>query len=171
MNRTVKIVLGVLVAVVIAAGCFYGGVAFGQNRAQATATASGNAQGLRGAPGQAGMMPPGQASTDNGQITGLSGGMLFGQIQAIGDGELTIKDESGQQILVYVTDTTLIQKQAEVTVADLQEGETVVVSGSQGTDGSITARMLQVSSSQGFGQPGSLPPGGQPGTDTGGTNQ
>ncbi len=55
-------------------------------------------------------------------------------------------------------------------MADLQEGETVVVSGSQGTDGSITARMVQVSSGEGFGQFGGAPPGGEPGSTTGGTN-
>ena len=171
MNRVVKIVLGVLVVVVIAAGSFYGGMVFGKNQAQAAAPVPGEMQGMPGVPEQAGMPPGGQAGTDGGQASSRQGGMLFGQIQAISNGELTIKDESGQQILVYVTDTTLIQKQAEVTVADLQEGETVVVSGSQATDGSITARMLQVSSGQGFGPAGSPTTGGQPGSDTGGTNQ
>jgi hypothetical protein len=83
---------------------------------------------------------------------------------------MTILDQSGQQVQIYVTDTTLIQKQAEVTLADLEEGETVAISGSQATDGSITARMVQASSDGGFGLPGNLPPGGQPGPGTGGAN-
>ena len=170
MTRVVKIALGVLVAVVIAAASFYGGMVFGKNQAQAAVSVLGEVQAMPGVPGQGGMAPGGQAATDGEPASGRQGGMLFGQIGAVSNGELTIKDESGQEIQVHVTDTTLIQKQTEVTVADLQEGETVVISGSQGTDGSITARMVQVSSGEGFGQPGGAPPGGQPGSATGGTN-
>ena len=53
-----------------------------------------------------------------------------------------------------MTDTTLIEKNASVTVADLTTGETVIVSGTPGSDGSITARSVQVA------QAGRLGPGG-----------
>jgi hypothetical protein len=98
--------------------------------------------------------------------------MLVGEIQSISNGVLTVTDQSGKQTQVTVTDTTLIQKQASVTVADLEEGDTVMVSGSQGTDGSITARSVQVVTGGGFfSVSGENPPGGgmpQPG-DAGGT--
>jgi enhancing lycopene biosynthesis protein 2 len=90
--------------------------------------------------------------------------MLAGEILSIEGGALTLEDQSGSEIQVHVTDTTLIQKQAEVSVNDLQEGETVLVSGSQEADGSITARMVQVSSADGLGMPGGFPPGGQSGS-------
>lgn len=159
MNHIVKIVLGVLLAVVIAAGSFYGGMIYGESQAQAEFPALGDAGGIPGGQGQFGAPPGGQAGLDREQLAGAQGGSLFGEIQSIGSGELTIVDQSGQQVQIYVTDTTLIQKQAEVTLADLQEGETVAISGSQGTDGSITARMVQVSSADAFGWRGNLPPG------------
>jgi hypothetical protein len=162
MNRVVMIVLGVLGVLVIAAGSFYGGMVYGENQAQATLPAFGDMEGMPAGRGQFGSRPDEQAGIDRGQITATQGGSLFGEIQSIGSGELTITDQDGEQIQVYVTNTTLIQKQAEVTLADLAEGETVIISGSRGDDGSITARTLQVSPGGGFfGQPGDAGLGGE----------
>lgn len=165
MNRMVKIVLGVLLVAGVASGSFYGGMVYGQSQQQAAFPGREGAAGVRDWAGQGGMRPGDQVGSDGGQ-----GGMLAGQILDVSDGELVLEDQSGEEIQVHVTDTTLIQKQAEVTVSDLEEGETVLVSGSRGTDGSITARMVQVSSADGFGLPGTLPPGGQPGSGSGSTN-
>ena len=53
-----------------------------------------------------------------------------------------------------VTDTTLIEKNASVTVAELTTGETIIVSGTPGSDGSITARSVQVAPAGRFGPGG-----------------
>lgn len=164
MNRILKIALGMLIVAAVAGGSFYGGAVYGKGQAS---TAVPGAAGVPGGPGQAGVPP---AGTNGGQTGGNQGGMLFGQIEAIGDGTLTMTDSSGNTVVVNVTDTTLIQKQASVTLADLQQGETVVVSGSAGSDGSITARMVQVSSGEGFSQPGANPASGAQGSGSAGTN-
>jgi len=160
MNRIVAIVLGVLVVAGIAAGSFYGGMVYGKNQAQADSTALGEAGGMPSGRGQFGTPPSDGAQ--GGQFAGRQGGMLFGEIQSIGNGELTVTDQNGEPIQVIVADTTLIQKQAEVTLADLEIGETVVVSGNRADDGSITARSLQVSPDSGFfGPPDTTAPGGE----------
>jgi hypothetical protein len=162
MNRVVAIILGVLVVAVIAAGSFYGGMVYGKNQAQADSAVLGEAGGVPAGRRQFGTPPGTQDGTVAGQFAGRQGGMLFGEIQAIGDGELTVTDSNGEQIQVTVASTTLIQKQAEVTLADLEVGETVVVSGNQDEDGNITARSLQVTSDGGFfGPPGTAIPGGE----------
>lgn len=162
MNRVVMIVLGVLGVLAIAAGSFYGGMAYGKKQAQADLPVFGYAEEMPAGRGQFRAQAGGQGAIVGGQFSDVQGGMVFGEIQSIGDGEMTITDQSGQQITVYVADTTLIQKQAEVTLADLQAGETVIISGNRGEDGSITARMLQVSPGGGFfGQPGDSVPGGE----------
>jgi hypothetical protein len=162
MNRVIVIVLGVLLVAVIAGGSFYGGMVYGKNQAQAEFPVPGGAQEMPFGRGQFGTPPAGQAGTARRQFTDTQGGSLFGEIQSIGDGEMTIVDQNGEQVSVHVTDTTLIQKQAEVTLADLEEGETVMISGSRGDDGSITARTLQVSPTGGFfGRPDSGAPDGQ----------
>ena len=160
MNRVVMIGLAVLVAVVIAAGSFYGGTVYGKSQAETTFPALDDAAGFVGRRGQL-QVPPG-AEAEGGQFAGRQGNMLFGEIQSIGDGELSVTDANGEQITVYVAETTLIQKQAEVTLSDLSQGETVVISGNRDDDGNITARSLQVSSGMGFfGQPGGAAPGGE----------
>ena len=162
MNRIVMIVLGVVAVAAIAAGSFYGGMVYGKNQAQADLPTFVDAEGMPAGRGQFGTLPEGQLGVDRGQFAGRQGGMLFGEIQTIGSGELTITDPNGEQVQVYVADTTLIQKQAEVTLADLEVGETVVISGNRDDDGNITARSLQVSSGEGFfGQPGGIAPGGE----------
>jgi hypothetical protein len=162
MNRFITIVLGVLVVLVIAAGSFYGGMVYGKNQAQPTFPLAGEAGELPVVRGQFGMRPGGQARSEEGQLLGRQGGMLFGEIQTIGSGELTVTDEGGQQVRVYVEDTTLIQKQASVTLDDLEEGEMVIISGNRDDDGNITARMLQVSPGGAFfAQPDNTTPGGE----------
>jgi hypothetical protein len=162
MNRVVTIVLGILLVVAIAGGSFYGGMVYGKNQAESEFPALGEFEGMPGGRGQFGGEAGARPGADTGQTERTQGGSLFGEIQSIGDGEMTIVDQSGEKVQIYVTDTTLIQKQAEVTLADLDEGETVVISGSRGDDGSITARTLQVSPAGGFfGRPGSSATDGQ----------
>ncbi len=154
MNRTLQIILGVVLLVAVAGGSFYGGTLYGRSQAQTNflARRTGGAPGagaLFGDPNQAG-----NARRGNGQA-----GFLFGQIEEIRDGVLIVTDSNGKQTQVQVTDTTLIEKNASVKVTDLQKGETVVVSGSPGSDGSITARSVQVAPAGRFGPGGAAPTG------------
>jgi hypothetical protein len=157
MNRTVAIIVGVIVVLLVAAGSFFAGSLYGKNQAQAAFTARRAAFG--GGDGQFG----GQPGLGGQQGANGRGGFTLGQIESIGDGMLTIKDNNGKQTQVKVTDTTLIEKQASVKLSDLTQGETVMVSGSQGADGTITARSVQVAPAGRFG------PGGQGGPGAAGT--
>ena len=153
MNRTMRIILGIVVVLLVAGGSFFGGTVYGKAQAQTQLAA--RRQGVF--PGAGG----------NGQFTGQPGanaraggqGGIFGQIESIADGVLVIKDNNGKQTQVKVTDTTLIEKQAAVKLTDLAIGETVIVSGSQGADGTITARSVQSAPAGRFGAggPGATP--------------
>ena len=155
MNRTVQIILGILVVVVVAGGSFYGGMVYGKSQVPTFAA-------LRGQGGAGGSVPGGQGTGQGGAAArqgaqgAQGGGFVFGQIEELGNGSLVITDTTGKQTRVTVTDTTLIEKNASVTLADLTKGETVMVSGTTGTDGTITARSVQVSPAGRFGgsQPG-----------------
>jgi hypothetical protein len=136
MNRTALITLGVVVLVVACVGSFFSGMMYNKSRTEATnvpvaAAAAG--------PGQGTTPPGGQGGAGTGR-----GGMLAGQVESVADGVMTITDSNGKKTPVKVTDTTLIQKQASVPLSNLQTGESVLVSGSQNSDGSITARSVQV---------------------------
>ena len=155
MNRTLQIILGVILLVAVAGGSFYGGTLYGRSQAQTNFLAR-----RTGAPLGAGgaFVDPNQ--TGGQRRTGNQAGFLFGQIEEIREGVLVITDSNGKQTEVQVTDTTLIEKNASVKVADLQKGETVIVSGTPGSDGSITARSVQVAPAGRFG-PGGAGQNGQ----------
>jgi hypothetical protein len=158
MNKTLKIILSVAAVVLIAAGSFYGGMVIGKNQAAASAAAGpiNFPQGFQpgdGAPPIAGRRQDGTAGG-----FGAQPGMTFGQIESIDGNTLTLTTQAGGTVTVQVTDTTLIEKNASVDVTDLAAGDTVIVSGSDNDDGSITARSVQVAPAGRF-----MPnPGGAP---------
>ena len=151
MSKAVKIILGAVVVAVIAAGSFYGGMVYGEQQATtAAAVVQMNFPegfqlpdgavlpgGAAGGPG-----PRGQGGEVNG--FGAQPGMIFGEIQSIDGDTLVIAVPNGQQTRVQITDTTLIEKNASVEITDLAAGETVMVSGSENSDGSVMARSVQV---------------------------
>jgi hypothetical protein len=136
----IVVVVGVVLVALVGVGGFYGGMVYGKRQTQTGATATQGAPGMLLNAGQGGALPGA-----TGQGNARQGGLVAGEIQDIGNGVMTIVDARGKQTQIKVTDTTLIQKPASVTLADLQKGETVMVSGTTGSDGSITARSVQVS--------------------------
>lgn len=77
-------------------------------------------------------------------------------ITAIDGNTITLNTADGTQ-KVIVSDTTYIQKYMSVTVADLAQGDTVVVSGSKNDDGSISARSIRVMTGLGFAEDRATP--------------
>ncbi|MCX7708106.1 MAG: DUF5666 domain-containing protein [Anaerolineae bacterium] len=155
MNRTVKIILGIILLLAVAAGSFYGGTVYGKNQAQASFAAARQRGSLP-------FNPQGTPFPGMGQRNAQQPGMLFGQIAEIGDGTIVVTDANGKQVQVKVTDTTLIEKQASVSLSDLTAGETVLISGRQEADGSITARSIQAGAAGRFGFGGMGAPGATP---------
>lgn len=160
MKPAVRIILSVVVLIVVAGGSFLGGTLFGRNQAQVSAASRRGTffQGTAGQNGQGGLQvfrsgTPGAQGEGTQRGQGFGGG-TFGTIEKIGDGEMVVTDQSGKQTTVKVSDTTLIEKQASVTLKDLAQGETVIVSGSTGQDGVVTARSVQVVPAGRFGPPG-----------------
>ncbi|MCC7355729.1 MAG: hypothetical protein IT330_18460 [Anaerolineae bacterium] len=151
MNRALQIISAIVILVVVAGGSFYGGMVYGKRQAQSS-TAATFRRGVAPITGEGGQFQfPNPNQQGTGPRAGGAGGALFGEIAEIGDGLLVIKDNNGKETQVHVTDTTLIEKNASVNLADLKPGETVIISGSRGDDGSITARSVQVAPAGRFG--------------------
>ena len=145
MNRTLQIIVGLIVLIAVAAGSFYAGTVYAQqqqtaNRAAQLANRQGQAPNLNinNADGNA------ARNQQGGRLGNQGGGGTFGQIDEIDGDTLIVTTRNGNQIKVLVTGTTLIEKYASVSATDLEIGETLVISGSKNEDGSITARSLQV---------------------------
>jgi hypothetical protein len=169
MNKTLKIILAVVVVVLIAGASFYGGLVFGKNQASASAATvpmnfpeGFQPPGGAAAPGDGarpfGGRGQGGAAGDGAAAGNVPDGMTFGQIESIDGSTLTLLTQTGGAVTVQVTDTTLIEKNTSVDVTDLATGDAVIVSGSDNDDGSITARSVQVAPAGRF-----MPnPGGAP---------
>lgn len=161
MNKTVKIILGVVIVLAIAGGSFFGGTVYGKSQAQADLQA-------QFAAGRTGTFPGGQATGQGNGTRTNQGSMLVGEIKTVNADSLVITDRDNNEITVKVADTTLIEKNMSVKVTDLAEGETVVISGNKAADGTITARSLQVAPAGRFNAVGGPAPMAQGGTGQGG---
>ena len=171
-NRWTWVLIG---ALILAVG-FLGGAFVGKQSGGGGGAAMPDFSASGGFPGQSGDGTNGSSdgtTAGGGQMPaggpGGFGGMTFGEITSVGDGSLTITDQSGNEVTVTVGDDTSITRQADISLGDLAVGTTVVVRGETGDDGNVTAQ--SISEGGGFGGMG-MPGGGQgapamPGTGTG----
>jgi len=169
MAKKILVIVGVVVLVAAAAvgGFFYGK---SQGASQATAGMPGAPAGI-GRQGQDGQqfdpsqLPQGgNGGAQSGR--GFAGGS-FGTIESVDNGIITVRLQDNSTMQVRTTDTTLIEKNMEVSVQELQKGDTISVSGSKGDDGITIARSIRVMSMPAGGQ--GNPPADAPGDQTGGT--
>jgi hypothetical protein len=151
MNKTLKIILAVVVVVLIAGASFYGGMVFGKNQASASAATvpmnfpeGFQPPGGAAVPGDGARPFGGRGQGGAAGDVAVAAGMTFGQIESVDGNTLTLTTQAGGTVTVQVTTTTLIEKNASVQVSDLAAGDTVIVSGSDNEDGSVTARSVQV---------------------------
>lgn len=87
---------------------------------------------------------PGQNNAfRNGLLGGANGRPIAGSIQTVGNGSLTIKTPDGSSRVVLLTSDTTFNKMIEGSAADFTTGTQVIVTGQEGTDGSVTATSIQ----------------------------
>jgi hypothetical protein len=142
-----KMYVVALVVVVGVLGGFYGGYKVGQNNVSANTStgtrgttggaANGFTGGGRGACPSPGASPAaGTTSLARGTVTGLSGKSM------------TVASTSCD-VKVTFGPTVTISKQALGTTSDLQDNQTVTVTGTRQADGSILASSIQIGSAGG----------------------
>ena len=142
--------LRVIGAAVLAVALFGGGFAAGKTIGT-TPAASASASGQAGRGQRAfGSGAPGAAN---------NGGLISGQVLAVGDGTLTVQlDQSQGSRIVLVSASTRVTRTTETDVAlsSLKAGEQVTVVGTQSTDGTVSATTVVVGGT-GFRQGGASP--------------
>lgn len=135
-----------IVAIIVALGAgFFGGLQY-QKMADSKVAAK--------APAGSGFNRGNFTGSVNGQRARAGAGFTQGSILSKSDKSLTVKLAAGGSEIVFLADSTQIMKSATGTIADLNVGENVVVSGTANTDGSITARTIQLGVSRPVGQGG-----------------
>ena len=159
MNRRFTL-LPVAVAAVglLVAGCSGSSTASSAPAAQPAATSAPAAQ-PTAAPqstGTAGQGESGQAG-GNAAAPRIAVTRVFGSVDSVSGDTMTVKTQQGSTS-VKVTGAR-IQKTVDGTAADLTAGESVVVAGKQGSDGSFTATNIQIRAANAAGASGFQGPG------------
>jgi hypothetical protein len=144
-----KNIVILIIAILVAGGAgFYGGLQYSKKAAaKVSATAGANRAGFAGA----------RAGNRSGA------GFISGQIIAKTDNGLTIKSATGGSQIVFLAPSSQIMESSTTTIANLNVGESVMVTGTTNSDGSVTARTVQVGNFR-FGGPG-RPDSSQPGAN------
>ena len=152
MNKT--IITAILVAVVFGGGGYYFGK---QASASATPTGAAAFAGRTGAPGGTGRFGG-----------GAGGGFTTGTIISTGSGTMTIQmptststsATTGTKIVILDANTVISELQT-VPTTNLAVGQSVTVSGTSNSDGSVTATSIQVRPARAGSPAGGVPPAGQ----------
>ncbi|MDO8436093.1 MAG: DUF5666 domain-containing protein [bacterium] len=138
-----KIIPITIALVVVGGGAFYGGMIYGQNRSPLSNFSRQNLQNLT---------PEQRQQLFQGNIGGGSGGSGRGSGSGFLNGEVLDKDEksltlkmsdSGSKI-VFFSSSTQISKTTDGAINDIEVGKQITVSGNQNSDGSYTAKMIQL---------------------------
>lgn len=129
-KKVVPIILAILV---IGGASFYGGMAYAKSKNVSARSMQGNL-----AAGNFRRSADGQA---NGQ-TGTN--FLNGNIISKDQDNLTIKLGDGGSKIVFVSGTTQIMKMASSTLDALQVGDSLMITGTNNQDGSVTAQTIQL---------------------------
>jgi hypothetical protein len=169
--------LALLAALLIACG-FIGGVEVqkGQASSSTTATAGAGAGGLASRLAALGGARPGAGSTAGGSSTGASGstgaagavagaggsggGVTTGQVAYVSGNTLYVTTTQGNTVKVSAAAGAKVTKTVSTQAKSIHPGETVVVLGSKGTNGSVSATSITVGSPAAGGAAGAAAAGG-----------
>jgi hypothetical protein len=129
MNKN-KIIVAVAVLIIVAGGCFYGGMLYQKNTNQSSF--SFNREQLANRP-----------ANSNGLIK-QGNGLSIGEIISKDDTGITIKLVDGGSKIIFLSNSTEIDKTTNGSLEDLEIGTNVTIQGSANSDGSITAQSIQI---------------------------
>ena len=151
-----------LVVVVAVLGGFYGGYKVGQNNVSASASTGGNrtnagtgSNAFTGGRGLGAVCPSPGATPAAGTVS-----VARGTVANLGGTSMTVTNTSCD-VKVTFGPTVTISKQALGSTSDLQDNQTVTITGTRQADGSILAQTIQIGPAGGG--------GGRPGTGGGTT--
>lgn len=140
MKKTILIFI--IVLIVVGAGAFYGGMKYGQSRNSLSNLSRQNFQNL--SPEQRQQFVQGNIEGGLQRGIGSRAGFLSGEVIAKDEQSLTLKMLDGGSKIVFFSDSTEISKMTEGSINDIEIGKQIMVSGDQNSDGSYTAKTIQI---------------------------
>jgi hypothetical protein len=150
MNKTIIVLVAIIVAVGLAVGSFYGGMAYQRTQTANTRAAFFASRGLDAN----GTNPNG--GQGQGQNRGFFGGGATGQIKSI-EGNVVTLSTPQNVTTVNLSDTTQIEKTVPGALSDLTPGLTVRVTGQRDANGNIAATSILIMPANSFPNPAGAP--------------
>ncbi|HEX7973360.1 MAG TPA: DUF5666 domain-containing protein [Anaerolineales bacterium] len=142
MKKVLIIIGAVVLALAIAGGSFYGGMAYQNNQQAQTRANFLRSRGItdNGAGGNGGFTGAGQGGGQGGR--GFGGGTT-GQVKSLNGSTLMVS--TAQNVTtVNLTASTIIEKSVPGATTDLQPGERVIVTGQRDSNGVVTASQVLI---------------------------
>lgn len=132
--KTNQIILAVIIAVLVGAAGFFGGMQYQKSQRGNMAQFGGAGRFARNGGGQNANMQP-----------------VRGQIISADSNSITVKMQNGSSKIVLLNGSTAITQSASATASDLQVGKQVLVLGTSNSDGSVTASNVSLNPTVMFG--------------------
>jgi len=124
-----NIIIWIIIVIVVGAGGFYGGMTY-QKGVKVTPAAGAARAGFTG--------------NRTGRTGAAGAGFTSGQILAKTNNSLTIKVAAGGSEIVFLAPSSQIMQSSTTTIASLNVGQSIMVTGTTNSDGSVTAKTVQV---------------------------
>lgn len=95
----------------------------------------------------------GNNMTRGGKMPGNGGGPVSGEISSLEDKTITLKTQDGSSKIIVFSDSSIINKISEASLADLQVGSQIMVMGTSDDSGTLTAKTISIGKLPIFGRP------------------
>jgi len=142
MNKNMKKIIPIIIVlIIIAGGAFYGGMKYGQNKNPLSNFSRQNFQNLSSEQRQQLF----QGNVGGNFQRGAGSNFLSGEVIAKDEQSLTLKMPDGGSKIVFFSTSTQISKMTDGSINDIEIGKQIMVLGQQNSDGSYTAKTIQLS--------------------------
>ena len=130
------VIVGVIVAVIVGGISFYTGMRYGRNIFSGSLSASAGQNRFVQGGSTTGAMRNRQGNA--------LGGFTSGEVISKDETSITLKVQTGGSKIIILGGSTQVMKSTEGSISDVKAGETVIVTGTPNSDGSITAQSIQI---------------------------
>jgi len=130
-----KTILFLIILIIVGGGSFWGGIQYEKNKISSQRPSFQNLQNLS----------PEQRQQFAQRAGGTGTNFLSGEVISKDEQSLTLKMSDGGSKIIFFSDSTQISKTTEGKIEDIEVGKQIIVSGNQNSDGSYTAKTIQLS--------------------------
>jgi len=140
-----KLQLIIIAIIIVVGGAFYGGMKYGESKTPLGDFSRQNFQNLSEEERQQFSKQNIEGNLQRGAGGVAGAGFLNGEVVDKDEQSLTLKIMDGSSKIIFFSDSTKISKITDGLIDEIEIGKQIMVTGEQNTDGSYTAKAIQLS--------------------------